>query len=280
MNLEISRRHVIYGLDPKSELKMKMTLTPVPSYDALAFMEHNIDVNIAVARRRGSYGSCSDVDYDFCDINSGRSQSHSSIVEESFNSNNSSPKSDTSLLLSSVEVHPQVAISKYTVYCKVLPPLISVFLTFSLTLLLWPSIVTEIKSFNFPYLEETKWWPLILLCIFAITDCLGRFVVEYRSYVTKDTIWIFALLRFCLVPPIIFCAKGWYFFTNDLWSIVLVSILGMSNGYLGSIAIILVNNYTDTKEETGAAGVFTGFIINVALAMGATVSLCVHNYIF
>jgi hypothetical protein len=45
---------------------------------------------------------------------------------------------------------------------------------FSSTLLLWPPLVTEIRSYNFPYLNETKWYSLILLLLFAVSDCVGR----------------------------------------------------------------------------------------------------------
>ncbi|CAM9227089.1 unnamed protein product [Ectocarpus fasciculatus] len=187
---------------------------------------------------------------------------------------------ESSKLLPVIEVEVEREVSQMSVLLKVIEPLCSVFLIFCSTLVLWPSIITEIDSFDFPYLQKTKWWTLILLFAFALFDCGGRFIVDYRKYITKDTIWIFALLRLCLIPPLLCCAKGWFIFKSDLWSILVVSLLGISNGYLGSISIILVNDFTHSKEETGTAGVFTGFIINAALATGATISLALHRSLF
>jgi equilibrative nucleoside transporter 1/2/3 len=55
-----------------------------------------------------------------------------------------------------------------------------VFLVFFSTLSLWPPLVTEIKSFNFPLLQSTQWWPLLLLLNFAISDCIGRLLTPFR----------------------------------------------------------------------------------------------------
>jgi putative effector of murein hydrolase LrgA (UPF0299 family) len=282
-NLALSRKHVTYGLDPRSQVRMQSMMTPGASYDALAFLEHRAEEGAEVVAfampsptRDGAV-----FDFEYCDIH----EIDEPISEDSgmggMGSGKSSPESvqsESSLLIQTVEIASQRrGASKFDVFCKVIPPLTSVFLVFGSTLVLWPSIITEINSNNFPYLEETNWWPLILLFLFALADCIGRFVVEYRKYVTKDTIWIFALMRLCLIPPLVGCAEGWAVFSNDAWPILFVVALGVSNGYLGSISIMLVNDYTSTKEETGIAGVFTGFIINAALATGATISLYLHD---
>lgn len=272
-HLDISKRHVTYGLDPSSQLRMQSMMTPVCSYDALAFLEHSAEECMEVissAESSPDRGHCDLYEFEFCDIRT-RSASDGPLSNM-----NVGALSETTHLVP-VVLKENVELSKIRILWKVVPPLSSVFLIFCSTLLLWPSIITDISSFNFPYLEKTKWWPLILMFMFALFDCIGRFVVDYRRYVTKDTIWIFALMRLCLIPPLICCAKGWSVFTSDAWSISLVCTLGISNGYLGSIAIILVNDYTQTKEEAGIAGVFTGFIINAALATGATLSLYLHN---
>jgi hypothetical protein len=62
-----------------------------------------------------------------------------------------------------------------------------VFIVFASTLALWPPFVSEIKSFSYPYLNETKWWPLLLLFCFALLDVIGRFCVPYRVGLTKVT---------------------------------------------------------------------------------------------
>ena len=62
---------------------------------------------------------------------------------------------------------------KWNVLKKSMPMMVLVFLLFGSTLLLWPPLITEIKSFNFPELQESQWWPLLLLLLFAVADCMG-----------------------------------------------------------------------------------------------------------
>lgn len=136
---------------------------------------------------------------------------------------------------------------------------------------LWPPLVTEIQSFNFPSLEKSGWWSLILLTVFSVSDCSGRLLVRYRMGITKDNIWIPVLARFLLFPLIICSVKG-TFFTHDFFSVIFVGALGITNGYVGTLSIVLVNDAC-AEEEQGVAGTFTGFFLNAGLVFGATIGL-------
>ena len=63
----------------------------------------------------------------------------------------------------------------YDIFLKIYPAYFPVLIVYSVTLLLWPPLITEIHSFNFPALEESQWWSLILLFLFALMDCVGRY---------------------------------------------------------------------------------------------------------
>lgn len=84
-------------------------------------------------------------------------------------------------------------------------------------------------------------------------------MVNYRWIITKENIWIFAVLRVSLLPLIVCSIKGWIF-TNDFWSISFVSLLGFTNGYLGSLAIIMVGEWIDVRDK-GLAGTFVSQVI-------------------
>jgi equilibrative nucleoside transporter 1/2/3 len=93
---------------------------------------------------------------------------------------------------------------------------------------------------------------------------IGRLVVNHRWIITKENIWIFAVLRVCCLPLIVCSIKGWVF-TNDFWSISFVSFLGFTNGYLGSLAIIMVSEWVNFKNK-GLAGTFVS-VIELLLCM-------------
>jgi hypothetical protein len=79
-------------------------------------------------------------------------------------------------------------------------------------------------------------------------------VINHRWIITKENIWIFAVLRVSALPLIVCCIKGWIF-AHDFWSILFVSSLGFTNGYLGSLAIIMVGEWVDFKDK-GLTGTF------------------------
>ncbi|KAJ0391947.1 hypothetical protein P43SY_011137 [Pythium insidiosum] len=105
--------------------------------------------------------------------------------------------------------------SKWSVLRKVLHLELLISLVFVTSLSLWPPLVTEIKSFNFPSLDQSGWWSLLLLTVFSVADCVGRFTVSHRWILTPQNIWIAVVARFVLVPILVSIVKG-YVFTHDL----------------------------------------------------------------
>ena len=140
----------------------------------------------------------------------------------------------------SVDIIEEGPINRWVLLRKVAFSEFIVFVLFFSTLLLWPPLITEIKSFNFPTLQATQWWPLILLLVFSSSDCIGRLCLSYRGWLNGDNIWMAVLARFALFPLIVCSAKG-IIFTHDIFSVVFVFLLGYTNGYLGSLAILFVN---------------------------------------
>jgi len=176
------------------------------------------------------------------------------------------------------EAAAPVLIDKVATFRKALFNESMVFIVFASTLSLWPPFVSEIKSFSYPYLNETKWWPLILLFCFALMDVAGRFCVPYRCGLTKDNIWIPVIIRAVVFIPLIISLVKFPVLESDLFSVVSVAVLGFTNGYLGSLSIILVNERV-SPEERGVVGALTGFVLNFGLLVGATVAILLQDFI-
>jgi equilibrative nucleoside transporter 1/2/3 len=162
-----------------------------------------------------------------------------------------------------------------TAFMKVWWNELMVLIVFSTTLALWPPLVSEIPSYDFPYLNETEWWPLILLFNFALMDVIGRFSVPFRAGITADNIHYYVFLRIVVfVPAIIACVKGTIH--SDLASILFVAALGFTNGYIGSLSIVLINERVHV-DERGIVGSLTGFTLNAGLVLGATFAIFVNK---
>ena len=112
----------------------------------------------------------------------------------------------------------------------------------------------------------------MLLFDFALCDVIGRLLVPHRCGITKDNIWIPVLARICILFPLILCSVRGVIFTHDFWSVLFVGLLGLTNGYVGSLSVVLVNEVVDVHER-GIAGMYSGFVLNAGLMVGATLAL-------
>ncbi|KAH9121321.1 hypothetical protein AeMF1_006895 [Aphanomyces euteiches] len=144
--------------------------------------------------------------------------------------------------------------------------------SFGCTYVVYPGVVSSIPSYNFPSLNSTGWWPLILMTIFAGFEATGRSCVRWRM-TTHETIWTVVLPRLLLLPLLILSAKGKWL-AHDAISLVLVMLLGWSNGYCGTLAVVVLNDCVDDHEQS-VTGMFASLAINVGILSGATVSLLV-----
>ncbi|ETW07587.1 hypothetical protein H310_02069 [Aphanomyces invadans] len=142
-------------------------------------------------------------------------------------------------------------------------------LSFGITYALYPGVLTSIPSYNFPALNASGWWPLVLMTTFAGCEALGRSCVRWRL-ATHQTIWKLVLPRLMLIPVVTCAAKG--FVAHDVISVASAMILGWSNGYVGTLAVVVTNDCVDAHEQS-VTGMFASLGINVGILAGATVSL-------
>ncbi|KAK1930504.1 Equilibrative nucleotide transporter 1 [Phytophthora citrophthora] len=158
--------------------------------------------------------------------------------------------------------------SKWSVFKKVWHLELLILCVYLASLSVWPPLVTEIKTYNFPSLEENGWWSLILLTIFSTFDCVGRFVVNHRFGLKPSNIWMPIFARFILVPLIIGIVKEWWL-QSDVFSVICVLLLGFGNGYLGALTIIFVSESVKPDEQH-IIGPVTSFFLNLGLVLGST----------
>ena len=155
---------------------------------------------------------------------------------------------------------------------------LSVAFLFFVTLAAWPAMVSSLPTYQFPGLQETGWWPLLLLFIFAITDVVGRFTVRFRFGFNRHNIWIAVLVRICLLPVLVMMAKGIYL-RHDALSILITMLLGWSNGWCGSLTIIFMNECGESDKERRFIGTLASFFLNGGLVAGSILGIMVERFI-
>lgn len=153
-----------------------------------------------------------------------------------------------------------------------------VLVVYMTSLSVFPAMITEIPTYNFPSLAASRWWSLLLLLFFCILDTLGRFLTPYRLGMTHDNVHWYVLLRILLFPCLYGCLRGYpHLFRNDMFSLLFVGILGFTNGHMGSICIMMVSEQVNDAEKSLVGG-FTGFWLNLGLVLGSMLALVIDKW--
>ncbi|KAF0692619.1 Aste57867_16322 [Aphanomyces stellatus] len=146
------------------------------------------------------------------------------------------------------------------------------------TYVVYPGVVTSIRSHTAPAARATSgWWPLVLMTSYAGADALGRFCVRWRLGWTHRHLWILVFPRLLLIPLLVAAARAttpWL--AHNSIALALVALLGLSNGYVGTLAIVVVNDIVEPHEQT-ITGMCASLSVNVGLFVGATLGLALAH---
>ncbi|XP_074334417.1 equilibrative nucleotide transporter 3-like [Apium graveolens] len=104
--------------------------------------------------------------------------------------------------------------------------LLDLFLIYVLTLSIFPGFLYE----NTGKHHLGSWYPLVLIAMYNVLDLIGRYVpmIDLIKLESRKGLMIAILSRFLLIPAFYFTAK----YGDQGWMILLVSFLGLTNGYL------------------------------------------------
>ncbi|XP_030718380.1 equilibrative nucleoside transporter 3 [Globicephala melas] len=156
-----------------------------------------------------------------------------------------------------------------------------------ITSLVFPAILSNIESLSkgsgSPW--STKFFvPLTAFLLYNFADLCGRQITAWiqvpgpRSKVLPGLV----LLRTCLVPLFVFCNYQprlhlhTVVFQSDVYPVLFTSLLGLSNGYLSTLALIYGPKIVP-RELAEATGVVMSFYMCLGLVLGSACSaLLVH----
>ena len=146
---------------------------------------------------------------------------------------------------------------------------LSVFLTFFITLSLWPAVAVLVES-QFKNSPTRSTWandyftPVCVFLLFNVGDLIGRSIANAvklpdRTRRGKMTVLILTLLRAVFIPLYIFCNASPQnrslpvIFSSDADFIIITTIFALSNGYLGNICMLhgpKTQEDSELQEET------------------------------
>lgn len=194
----------------------------------------------------------------------------------------------SSVVINEAEGRPKVSIPPLQpIIAKTWVLGLSVFYVFCVSIMVFPAVSSGIQSVNqdsgSPW-TTTYFTPLSSFLLYNVADFCGRQATAWLQVPgpTSRVLPALVLCRSVLVPLLMFCNYQprdhihTVLFPHDVYPIVFNCLLGLSNGYLGTLPMIYGPKVV-SRDLAEATGVVMSFFLTLGLAVGSAFSvLIVH----
>ncbi|KAL1829761.1 hypothetical protein ACET3Z_008173 [Daucus carota] len=170
------------------------------------------------------------------------------------------------------DANPQ-RLTKKQLFFQNIDYLLDLFLIYVLTLSIFPGFLYE----NTGKHQLGSWYPLVLIAMYNVLDLVGRYVplINLIKLESRKGLMIAILSRFLLIPAFYFTAK----YGDQGWMILLVSFLGLTNGYLTVCVMTVAPKGYKGPEQNALGnllvlfllgGIFAGVALDWLWLIGST----------
>ncbi|ESS70331.1 nucleoside transporter 1 [Trypanosoma cruzi Dm28c] len=156
-----------------------------------------------------------------------------------------------------------------TVFKCIWPMLLSCFVVFGATLLIFPGVFFAAGT-------SKDWYPTIIVAMFNLGDFLSRFLLFFkRLRPSPRFVLAGSFLRTLIVPFLVLCVRG--IIPGDVPPYIMCLLWGLTNGYFGGMAMI---HCTRTPSLTMAgqrsiAGIMANLSLLLGLFLGSSLAMAV-----
>ena len=140
-----------------------------------------------------------------------------------------------------------------------------ILVTYIVTLPIFPGYLKENVESRF----FRDWYPILLLTTYNVADLLGKCLTPI--YVPKSigkTTWA-CIARLLFYPMFVACLRGPKWLRSEFVVVALTGCLGLTNGYLTSVLMILAPKLVPYEESE-----LVGIVMTLFLVFGLSVGSC------
>ncbi|XP_067465884.1 equilibrative nucleoside transporter 3 [Thunnus thynnus] len=165
---------------------------------------------------------------------------------------------------------------------------LSVFYVFCVSIMVFPAVSSGIQSVNKDsgsIWTTTYFVPLTSFLLYNVADFCGRQATAWLQVPgpTSQVLPILVVCRSAMIPLFMFCNYQprdhlhTVLFAHDVYPVIFNCLLGLTNGYLGTLPMIYGPKVVP-RELAEATGVVMSFFLTLGLAVGSAFSaLIVHS---
>ncbi|XP_038069108.1 equilibrative nucleoside transporter 4-like isoform X2 [Patiria miniata] len=154
------------------------------------------------------------------------------------------------------------------------PYMLSIGLAYFVTLCLFPGIESEVVSCSL-----RGWMPVILMAIFNATDFCGKIIGAIPYEWSPRKLVGAEALRLVIIPLMVLCVapRTQPVLTHEAWAMLFSGLLGITNGYFGSVPMIMAPAKVNESKKELAGNIMT-LSYNVGLTTGSATAYLL-NYL-
>ncbi|XP_074064420.1 equilibrative nucleoside transporter 4 [Macrotis lagotis] len=159
-------------------------------------------------------------------------------------------------------------LQRYVVSRVIWAYMLSIAMSYFITLCLFPGLESEIRNCTLG-----EWLPILVMAIFNLSDFVGK-ILAALPYDWRGThLLIYSCLRVVFIPLFILCVypSGKPTFSHPAWPCIFSLLMGISNGYFGSVPMILAAGkvspeHRELAGNTMTVSYMTGLTLGSAVA--------------
>uniref|UniRef100_A0AAZ3SJV0 Equilibrative nucleoside transporter 4 n=1 Tax=Oncorhynchus tshawytscha TaxID=74940 RepID=A0AAZ3SJV0_ONCTS len=149
--------------------------------------------------------------------------------------------------------------------------MLSIAVTYSITLCLFPGLESEIRN---PTLGE--WLPILIMATFNMADFVGKILAALPYEWTGGHLLLFSCLRVVFIPLLVMCVypSSTPTLSHPAWPCLFSLLMGVTNGYFGSVPMIQAAGKVPLEQRelagnTMTVSYMTGLMLGSAVAYAA-----------
>ncbi|XP_044289566.1 equilibrative nucleoside transporter 4 [Varanus komodoensis] len=162
---------------------------------------------------------------------------------------------------------------RYVVSRVIWAYMLSIAMTYFITLCLFPGLESEIRNCTLG-----EWLPILIMAIFNLSDFVGK-ILAALPYDWRGThLLIYSCLRVVFIPLFIMCVypNGKPTFSHPAWPCVFSLLMGITNGYFGSVPMILAAGKVSPEQRELAGNTMTVSYMT-GLTLGSAVAYFAYS---
>jgi equilibrative nucleoside transporter 1/2/3 len=144
---------------------------------------------------------------------------------------------------------------------------VGVILIYGVTLSIFPGFITE--DVHSEALKD--WYPIMLISAYNVFDLVGKCLPAVCFLQNPNVAVAGSFVRLLFIPLFYGCLHGPEFFSTEIPVTVLTCLLGLTNGYLTSVLMILAPKAVPIHHSETAGIVMVLFLV-IGLVMGSFVA--------